>query len=152
VDLKRRAEVSRAANSRYLSALSATQGKVPLFQWVEEVCKPISKDGHRVRALNPWSPQDAALLQAINRGEFKINGFRNRDLRALLFKSKPALEQEKRRSAAVTRKLALLRDHGLIKKLSGTHRYVLTHKGSTTITALLAARQANINELTQIAA
>lgn len=152
VDLKRRAEVSRAANDRYLTALSATGGKVPLFQWVEEVCKPLRREGRTVRALNPWSPQDSALLQAINRGEFKINGFRNRDLRALLFQNKPSPEEQKRRSGAVTRKLVLLRAHGLIKKLSGTHRYVLTQKGSTTITALLTARQANINELTRMAA
>ena len=152
VDLKRRAEVSRAANTRYLTALSATAGKIPLFQWVDEVCKPVQRDGYRARALNPWSPQDSGLLQAVNRGEFKINGFRNRDLRALLFKAKADPHEQKRRSAAVSRKLALLRTHGLIKKLSGTHRYVLTQKGSTTITALLTARQANINELTKIAA
>jgi hypothetical protein len=151
VDLKRRAEVSRAANDRYLTALSATRGKVPLFQWVEAVCKPIVRDGRKARALNPWSAQDSALLQAINRGEFKINGFRNRDLRALLFPSRATI-QDKHRSAAVTRKLVLLRAHGLIKKISGTHRYVLTEKGSTTITALLAARQANIDQLTQMAA
>ncbi len=152
VDLKRRAEVSHAANARYLTALSATDGKVPLFQWVEAVCKPIKQEDRRFRALNPWSPQDCALLQAVNRGDFKINGVRNRDLRKLLFKAKASPEEEKRRAAAVTRKLALLRAHGLIKKLSGTHRYVLTQKGSTTITALLAARQANVNELTKIAA
>ena len=152
VDLKRRAEVSRAANTRYLTALSATAGKVPLFQWVDEVCKPVLRDGDRARALNPWSPQDSTLLQAVNRGEFKINGFRNRDLRALLFRAKADSKEQKRRSAAVSRKLALLRTHGLIKKLSGTYRYVLTQKGSTTITALLTARQANINELTKIAA
>jgi hypothetical protein len=152
VDLKRRAEVSRAANTRYLTALSATAGKVPLFQWVDEVCKPVHRDGRRARALNPWSPQDCALLHAVNRGEFKINGFRNRDLRSLLFKTKATPQEQKRRSSAVTRKLSLLRAHGLIKKLSGTHRYVLTQKGSTTITALLTARQANINELTKIAA
>jgi hypothetical protein len=152
VDLKRRAEVSRAANERYLTALSATSGKTPLFEWVSAVCKPVVHDGRRARALNPWSPQDSGLLQAVNRGEFKINGFRNRDLRALLFPTKADAQQHKRRSGLVTRKLALLRAHGLIKKLSGTHRYVLTDKGSTTITALLAARQANINQLTQIAA
>src|SRR5437867_4791026 len=154
VDLKRRAEVSRAANDRYLTALSATSGKVPLFEWVEAVCKPVQRDGRRARALNPWSPPDSALFQAVNRGEFKINGFRNRDLRALLFPTKATAtpQEQKRRAAAVTRKLALLRAHGLVKKLSGTHRYVLTEKGSTTITALLAARQANINQLTQIAA
>lgn len=152
VDLKRRAEVSHAANERYLTALSATSGKVPLFQWVEEVCKPVQRDGRRARALNPLSPHDSALLQAVNRGEFKINGFRNRDLRALLFTAKATDQEQKRRSGVITRKLALLRAHGLIKKVSGTHRYVLTEKGSTTITALLAARQANINQLTRIAA
>jgi hypothetical protein len=152
VDLKRRTEVSRAANERYLTALASTGGKVPLFEWVDSVCKAVLRDGRRARALNPWSPQDSALLLAVNRGEFKINGFRNRDLRALLFPTKTTAQEQKRRSGAVTRKLALLRAHGLIKKLSGTHRYVLTDKGSTTITALLAARQANINQLTQIAA
>jgi hypothetical protein len=152
VDLKRRAEVSRAANERYLIALSAVSGKIPLFAWAEEVCKPLRREGRPVRALNPWAPHDAALLQVVNRGEFKINGFRNRDLRNLLFQTKATSEEQKRRAAQVSRKLALLRAHGLIKKLSGTHRYVLTEKGSRTITALLAARQANINELTQIAA
>lgn len=151
VDLKRRAEVSHAANRRYLTALSGTTGDLPLFLWADEVCKPIRKDGRRLRGLNPWSPQDAALLQAINRGEFKINGFRNRDLRPLLFKTTDST-QHKRQAAAVTRKLVLLRAHGLIKKLSGTHRYVLTEKGTIIITALLTARQANVNELTRIAA
>src|SRR5215471_5474324 len=106
VDLKRRAEVSHAANTRYLTALSATAGKVPLFQWVDEICKPVKRDERRARALNPWSPQDCALLQAVNRGEYKINGFRNRDLRAFLFKGKADPAEQKRRSGAVSRKLA----------------------------------------------
>jgi hypothetical protein len=152
VDLKQRAEVSHAANRRYLTALSATSGKVLLFQWVEEVCKPIQRDGRRARALNPWSPNDGALLQAINRGEFAINGFRNRDLRAWLFPTKADADEQKRRAGAITRKLALLRAHGLIKKVARTRRDVLTQKGSTTITALLAARQANVSEWTAIAA
>ena len=152
VDLKRRAEVSRAANERYLTALAATQGKEPIGPCTASLCKPVRRDGRRVRALNPWSPPDAALLQAVNRGEFKINGFRNRDLRTLLFSGSPTQKEQKRRAAVVTRKLALLRAHGLIKKVSGTHRYQLTSKGTTAITALLAARQANINELTKIAA
>jgi hypothetical protein len=152
VDLKRRAEVSQAANERYLTALAATSGKVPLFQWVEQVCKPVKVHGRRFRALNPWSGQDAALLQAINRGEFAINGFRNRDLRALLFKAKAHSQDQHRQAARITRKLSLLRAHGLVKKIAGTHRYVLTTKGATTITALLAARHANINELTKMAA
>jgi hypothetical protein len=152
VDLQRRAEVSRASNERYLTALAATAGKVPLFQWVQSVGKPVEHNGRRVRALNPWSPKDADLLRAVNRGEFKINGFRNRDLRALLFTTKTTAELEKRRAGVVTRKIALLKAHGLIKKIQGTHRYVLTNKGATTITALLAALQADVSQLTQLAA
>jgi len=152
VDLKRRAQVSCAANERYLTALAATHGKEPIGQCTDSLCTPLRRDGRRVRALNPWSPHDAALLQAVNRGEFKINGFRNRDLRALLFSGSPNPQEQKRRAAVITRKLALLRAHRLIKKVTGTHRYVLTSTGSIAITALLAARQANINELTKMAA
>ena len=49
---------------------------------------------------------------------------------------------------SVTRKFALLRAHGLIKKIPQTHRYVLTQDGVTAITALLAARKAPLTKLT----
>jgi hypothetical protein len=38
-----------------------------------------------VRALNPLADDDAALLEAVSRHEFLINGLRNRDLRPLLY-------------------------------------------------------------------
>jgi len=91
-------------------------------------------------------------LEAVHRGEFAINGFRNRDLRALLFSSKGTQQEQKRRVGMVTRKLRLLRAHGLIRKVSGTHRYVISEKGRRIITALLAARQANVEQLTALAA
>jgi hypothetical protein len=40
-----------------------------------------------------------------------------------------------------------LRAHGLIRKVPKTHRYLLTDKGRTTITTLLAARYADTNKL-----
>jgi DNA-binding HxlR family transcriptional regulator len=54
--------------------------------------------------------------------------------------------------AAVGRRLRLLRAHGLIAKVSKTHRYVVTEKGRNVITALLAARQASTEKLTALAA
>ena len=58
------------------------------------------------RTLNPLSSEDARWLEAVNRGEFTLNGFRNRDLRTLLHGSRPAEKQEHRRqSAADTEKL-----------------------------------------------
>ena len=95
---------------------------------------------------------DAALLQAVSRHEFLINGLRNRDLRRLLYGEKAATGTEQRRqSAAVTRQLRLLRAHGLIPKVPKTRRYMVSEAGRRAITALLAARNASAEELTRCA-
>jgi hypothetical protein len=151
-DLWRRGQVSQAANARYLEALASVTGKTPLRQEVEPVCRPCTIDGHRYRALNPWSAQDGALIEAVSRGEFALAGLRNRDLRRLLHPRQGTDEQERRRAAAITRKLALLRAHGILRKVSGTHRYQVTAHGRRILTALLAARQADVDQLTQMAA
>jgi hypothetical protein len=151
-DLPRRAQVSQAANERYLSALAAVDEKTPLSQETQTICQPLRKDGHSYRALNPWSVQDARLLESVQRGEFAINGFRNRDLRARLFAANGTEPEQKRRASAITRKLRLLRAHGLIRKVSGTHRYMVSEKGRRIITALMAARQADVEQLTALAA
>jgi hypothetical protein len=95
-----------------------------------------------------------ALLQAVARGEFAMHGCRNRDLAGLLYPSDQELSQAEkpRRSGAVTRKLGLLRAHGLIKKAPQTHGYHLTVRGSKAVTALLAAPQADTDSLTKLAA
>jgi hypothetical protein len=104
--------------------------------------------GKRSRALNPLATADGQLLEAVNRGEFILNGFRNRDLRGLLY-TKPRRDEaeERRRSAAISRKLRLLRAHGLIHKIPNTHRYQLSTHGRDVINALLAARRASAAKL-----
>ena len=152
-DLKRRAAVSQASNERYLKAMAAVEQTVPLGKLTEELCRPVKWKKRRSRALNLLSSQDLSLLEAVSRGEFMINGLRNRDLQQLLYAS-PAKDdpEKKRRSAAVTRKLRLLRAHGLIRKISATHRYMVSDKGRLAITALLAARNANATTLARAAA
>jgi len=151
-DLRRRAEVSQASNERYGAALAAAHCDKPLKELAGHVCRPKRKDGRPIRALNPMGEEDAQLLQAVTRGEFAINGFRNRDVRAHLY-SKPAADavQRRKQSAAVTRKLRLLHAHGLIKKVPRTHRYVLTDRGTPIITTLLAARSASTETLLKAA-
>jgi hypothetical protein len=151
-DLKRRAGVSRKANDRYLEVLAATGGTVPLFEWVQKTCRPVTRDGQRHRRLNPWAPADGRLLELISQGEFALNGFRNRDIRAPFFKGRASQAERKRQAGWIGRRLRLLRAHGLIQKVGGTHRYVLTEKGRTTTVALLAARKADVEQLTKMAA
>jgi len=151
-ELWRRAQVSAAANRRYLEALASVTDKTPAGQASATVCRPVVRDGRRHRALNPWSEPDAALLAAVSRGEYTINGLRNRDLRRQLWPKVGNVQPERQRAAAVTRQLRLLRAHGLLRKVSGTHRYVMTESGRKIITALLAARQADVEQLTALAA
>jgi hypothetical protein len=86
------------------------------------------------------------------RGEFALNGFRNRDLRPLLFGDAvvPAADA-RRQSAKITRRLRLLRGHGLIQKVPKTHRYILTEPGRQTITALQIAQQSSTQKLAKLA-
>jgi hypothetical protein len=107
----------------------------------------------RFRALQLFAEKDLRLLTAVSRPEFNQNGFRNRDLRPLLFDGEPRDDAaRKRQSSAVSRQFALLRAHGLIRKVPHTHRYILTDQGRLVITALLAARNANALELVKLAA
>ena len=103
--------------------------------------------------MNPNAPADANLLEAIGRGEFMINGFRNRDIRLLLFADTKASKTEQRRhAAAVSRLLALLRAHRLIRKVTGTHRYHLSDRGRTIVTALISVRNIGTDKLMKLAA
>jgi hypothetical protein len=152
-DVHRRAHVSQAANERYLKALAAVEPGQPLGELTADLCQPVTWQGRRARALNPFSGEDAKLLAAVSRGEFTLNGFRNRDLRPLLYGNAAAPpELLRRQSSAITRRLRLLRAHGLITKVTKTHRYTLTDKGRLAITALLMAKQADAAKLHQLAA
>ena len=151
-ELWRRAQVSAAANRRYLEGLASVTDKTPAGEAATGVCRAVVRDGRRHRALNPWSEKDAALLAAVSRGEYTINGRRNRDLRRQLWAKVGTDKEERRRAGVVTRQLRLLRAHGLLRKVTSTHRYVMTESGRKIITALLAARQADVEQLTALAA
>ena len=152
-DLHRRTEVSQAANNRYLDALASVEDTTSLGELTARFCRPARHKGRRVRPLNPHAPADAVLLEAISDGAFTLNGFRNRDLRARLFhKAARSNAEQKRQAAAVSRKLLLLRAHGLARKVPHTHRYHLTQAGRIAVTALITARNASTQELTKLAA
>jgi hypothetical protein len=143
-DIQARAELGRQVNERHASSLATVAELEPFGELVAEVCEAVAWHGRRCRGLNPLASKDVALLEAVSRGDFLINGFRNRDVRAVLHGTAEVSAADKRRqSSAVTRQLRLLRAHDLIEKITKSHRYQLTAKGQRSITALLAARRAN---------
>jgi hypothetical protein len=147
-DMTRRTRLSQAANGRYLQALAKIDADTPLYRVTEKLCQPTWDDrGRRYRALNPLSPQDAQLLEAVSRGEFHITGFRNRDVRERLFTEASSTKDRRSQASRVTRKLALLRAHGLIRRIPKTNRYLLTAEGMKAIPAILATRRATLDQL-----
>jgi len=151
-DLRQRTELSQASNNRYLDALSAVEDTTPLGELAQNVCGSITWQGRSVRGLHPLQAEDRALLEAVMYGEFAIQGFRNGDLRSLLFDTAQNHAARRRQSANITRRLRILRAHGLIEKIPKTHRYVLTPNGRTTITAFLVAFKSDTKQLNQLAA
>ena len=92
-------------------------------------------------------------VRAVSRGEFCVNGFRNRDLQSLLFDSAANTpEEQRRRSARVSRLLRMLRAHHLIQKVPRTHRYLITPRGRDILSAVLAAHRIRLDQLNKLAA
>ena len=152
-DLHRRARVSDASNKRYLDALASLNTNAPLRKLFEDVCKRKKWKGHMVRALRPWSFDDRILLETISRGEFTLNGFRNRDIVGLIFDKKfSSLEEKRRASVKITRSLRLLRAHGIIRRLPHTNRYVFTKKGRQITTAIIEMQAVTLEQLRKAAA
>jgi hypothetical protein len=152
-DLPARAKLGRASNARYLSALASTEATSAFGPTIQDICRPTIWRSRRYRGLNPLAQADAAVLEFISRGEYTLQGFRNRDLQAILYSGSPASTQERRRrTGAISRRLRLLRAHGLIRKVQGRHCYIVTENGRKILTALLAARQADVAQLSKLAA
>jgi hypothetical protein len=149
-DLHRRAEVSQKVNNRLIDALASVDDSRRLEELIANVQQPTKWKGRRVRALQPFG-EDHPLLEGVNHGEFLINGLRNRDLQAILY-SRPAdsPQEQRRRSAAVSRKIRMLRAHGILHKVSHTHRYHVASGARTMIVAILTSSQTSLQQINTI--
>jgi hypothetical protein len=148
-DMARRAEVSQAANNRIAESLATVVEPNTLGALLQPLGQPVIEQGRRrARALNPLTGRDGVLLRILARGDFLLQGFRNRDLRAALHGEEADAAVRRRQSATVTRQLALLRAHGVIVRVTKTHRYQLSASGRRIVTALLAAHASDVSRLT----
>jgi hypothetical protein len=149
-DLHRRTEVSQKTNERLLNALASVDDSRTVEELTADIQKRTHWKGRPVHGLRPWA-DDMELLRAINQGQYLINGFRNRDLQATLYGTEAAsLGDRRKRSSAISRKLRMLRAHGLIKKVSRTHRYMVTETGRAILIALLTVAKTSVHQLNQL--
>ena len=133
--------VARKSNERYLDALATASLPCATMNQLEKLHKPARFGKRRRRALNVLSEADQRLFLAVLRGEHCVNGFRNGDVANALFPT-PArsVKERRRRSSQVSRKLQLLRAHGLIVPIRSSYRYRFTRKGNILMNAAVSVR------------
>ena len=83
-------------------------------------------NGRSYRGFNFFDSHDLKILEAIDRGEFDIQGFQNTGIRKCLTHTS---------SSAMSRILKRLRLHGLIVKIKGSYKYFLTALGKSVVAA-----------------
>lgn len=170
-DLHRRAEVSQASNDRFAVAQTTVlhEDATPLKETTASLCQRVTRPGRdkadgtqtrprTFRPLNPLSPDDIQLLTLIANPKFVISGLRNADVRVALFGPDPTgdatgdAKELRRRSSATSRKLLLLRAHGLLQKVQSSNLYRVTPHGRKYLTNLLTAANATTSDLNKLAA
>jgi len=113
----------KASNRRYLEFISAFDNKEVGRKRLEEVTSSKSENNRNYKGFNFFSVEDLLVLTAIVRGEFNINGFRNKNMQKLLGFN----------GSKISRLIKRLRVHGLIKKATDSYKYYLTKIGKETI-------------------
>jgi hypothetical protein len=123
-----------AANRRYLAFISSLDQPNLGTKHLDKISRPVQHNDRSYRGFNLFNGIDLSLFLAIVRGEFTINGFRNRDLQRRL----------RLNGSQVTRLLKRLRLHGLTKKVVRSHKYYLTNLGRRLISCVLRLREETI--------
>lgn len=113
----------KAANRRYLEFISAFDNKEVGRKRLEKVTSSKVENNRNYKGFNFFNKDDLAILMAIVRGEFNINGFRNKNLQKLLGFN----------GSKISRLIKRLRIHGLIKKATDSYKYYLTKAGKESI-------------------
>lgn len=121
-------EICQSANNRYLQAVSTVREKSD-FKTLSKVSKKVQKNNNNsFSGLNLLSPETIEIFKSVMDGNHLINGFRNKDIRKLLY-PKYKKDNLKKLSSKTTRLLRKLKAHGLIYKVSRSSRYQITSKG-----------------------
>lgn len=148
-DVSGRVEISRAANERYLEALSVVDLCSVAHPLLDPVSRRVIRDGRPYRPLRPITREETDVFRVILRGEFALRGFGNQDLRRHLCPAADEADPVRRRKASgrMTRLLRLLRAHRLIRKVSGTRYYRVTPRGHHVMTTALQIRHARVTPI-----
>jgi len=120
------------ANSRYLEFISTISDRTNGIKNVFKISKTVVENNHSYKGFNFFNENDLNIMLSIERGEFNISGFQNKNIRAKI---------ADKNSSQISRILARLRFHGLIKMIGRTYKYYLTTLGRHIIATALKIKE-----------
>jgi hypothetical protein len=128
--LPRFAQVARSANHKYLTAMSVANDPAPAQALLHLCTRRVQHNNKSYRGFNPGAEEDIALFKALLQGRNNLHGFRNADIRTLLYPNATDNPQVQRRLAGrVRRKLKRLHVRGLIARIPHSRRWRITVSG-----------------------
>ncbi|MCL6592322.1 MAG: hypothetical protein K6U80_20555 [Firmicutes bacterium] len=137
-NLYRYAQVSQAANKRYLDAVSLAEPRTESIAEVEQICNKVTSGKRTFSGMNPVSKETERIFLAVMDGGNHINGFTNASVRTKLF-PEAAIDDKAVRNKT-TRIIAKLRAHKLIAKIPHSFRYKVTPKGIRIMSSVLTVK------------
>lgn len=123
--------ILKAANSRYLEFISSFDDHSSGRKKLDEISRPQKEKERTYRGFNFFDARDLTVLEAISRGEYMALGMQGKNVRQYL----PGVT-----ASAMTRIFKRLRLHGLIEKIPGSYKYLITTLGKEVITAGLTVK------------
>lgn len=133
VNLYRYAEISKSIIKRYVSALPDLEADKLPVEALASISSRKEVDGRIYSAFNILNSDTLKLFTAVSNGAFLINGFDNKALRRKIYDD----SESKQNISRMTRTLAKLKAHKIIKKVPKKNRYYLTTGGRKIISSVL---------------
>ncbi len=116
-----------------MEALPEIDSSVVPLKDIQEISKRKTVNARKYSGFNILNENTLELFQVIAKGEFLINGFNNKTIRNKIFNDSETQANINR----MTRLLAKLRAHKIIKKVPHKNNYYLTNNGRKIITSIL---------------
>jgi hypothetical protein len=147
-----RAQVSENHLNRFINHVSSAHERKPVDDIFSTVSNYIIKNGKRYRGLDILG-KDKSLLKAVSDISFNVDYISNKQIQKSLANSDWAKGMKgKKLSSRITRQLRILREHGIIKKVSNRNKYFLTDKGRKLTSSLNILLGTSSDDLLKLAA
>ena len=119
----------RACNNRYLDALASVADPRPGYDDLKTLTERRRQEGRNYAGFNPAREEEARLFAAVLAGDYIAQGFRNEDIRTLVYRESARAPGYRKHSAAVGRVLKRLQVRGMVAKVPRTRRWRVTSEG-----------------------